>query len=196
MLDSIEIQPVGPLRATVRPPGSKSITNRALVCAALAEGQSLLTGALESDDTRVMIESLGQLGIAVRHDRAARTIDVIGCGGRPPATSADMFVGNSGTTVRFLTAAGRAGPRRLSSGRRAKDAAAAHTGPAGCPAATRGRRRQRIGHRLPAGRGPRGRSFRAAGRKSPAISPASSSARCCWRPLVPKATSNWPSAAS
>jgi 3-phosphoshikimate 1-carboxyvinyltransferase len=102
--DSIQIQPAGPLRATVRPPGSKSITNRALVCAALAEGPSLLTGALESDDTRVMIEGLGQLGIALRHDRAARTIRVNGCGGRPPAAAADMFLGNSGTTVRFLTA--------------------------------------------------------------------------------------------
>jgi 3-phosphoshikimate 1-carboxyvinyltransferase len=102
--DSIEIQPAGPLRATVRPPGSKSITNRALVCAALAEGESLLTGALESDDTRVMIEGLGQMGVAVRHDRAARTIHVAGCGGRPPAASAEIFAGNSGTTVRFLTA--------------------------------------------------------------------------------------------
>ena len=68
MIDSIEIQPTGPLRATIRPPGSKSITNRALVCAALARGESLLTGALESDDTRVMIEGLRQLGAAVDHD--------------------------------------------------------------------------------------------------------------------------------
>ncbi len=104
MPDSIEIRPTGPLRATVLPPGSKSITNRSLVCAALAEGESLLTGALESDDTRVMIEGLGQMGIDVRHDRAARTIRVIGCGGRPPAEKADIFIGNSGTTVRFLTA--------------------------------------------------------------------------------------------
>ena len=85
MTDSIEIQPTGPLRATIRPPGSKSITNRALVCAALARGESLLTGALESDDTRVMIEGLGQLGMAIEHDRGARTIRVTGCDGRPPA---------------------------------------------------------------------------------------------------------------
>src|SRR5438045_1491879 len=104
MSDTIEIQPTGPLRATVRPPGSKSITNRALVCAALAEGESLLTGALESDDTRVMIEGLKQLGIAVQHDRTARTIRVTGCNGHPPAASADLTLGNSGTTVRFLTA--------------------------------------------------------------------------------------------
>jgi 3-phosphoshikimate 1-carboxyvinyltransferase len=92
------------LRAKIRPPGSKSITNRALVCAALARGESLLTGALESDDTRVMIEGLRQLGLAVEHDPVARTIRVTGCDGRPPAPSADLLLGNSGTTVRFLTA--------------------------------------------------------------------------------------------
>lgn len=104
MTDSIEIQPSGPLRAKIRPPGSKSITNRALVCAALARGESLLTGALESDDTQVMIEGLRQLRLALRHDRGARTIRVTGCDGRPPAASADLLLGNSGTTVRFLTA--------------------------------------------------------------------------------------------
>ena len=90
MTDTIEIQPAGRLRATIRPPGSKSITNRALVCAALAEGRSLLTGALDSDDTRVMIEGLGRMGIAVRHDPAERTISVSGCDGRPPAPAAEM----------------------------------------------------------------------------------------------------------
>ena len=63
MSDSLEIKPVTrPIVATVRPPGSKSITNRALVCAALADGVSTLTGALDSEDTRVMIDGLGQLG--------------------------------------------------------------------------------------------------------------------------------------
>ncbi len=104
MIDAIEIHPTGPLRGTIRPPGSKSITNRALVCAALAEGQSLLTGALDSDDTRVMIESLGRLGIAVEHDAAAATVRVVGCGGRLPTSHADLYVANSGTTLRFLTA--------------------------------------------------------------------------------------------
>ncbi len=104
MANSIEIHPSGPFRAAIRPPGSKSITNRALVCAALAEGESLLTGALESDDTRVMIEGLRQLGLAVAHDRSARTMRVTGCNGRLPAASADLLLGNSGTTVRFLTA--------------------------------------------------------------------------------------------
>ena len=91
MPDIVEIQPTGPIRATIRPPGSKSITNRALVCAALAEGESLLTGALDSEDTRVMIEALRRLGIAVEHDSAAATIHVTGCGGRIPADQAKLF---------------------------------------------------------------------------------------------------------
>lgn len=94
----------GPIVGRVRPPGSKSITNRALVCAALADGDSLLHGALDSDDTRVMVEALKRLGLTVVHDREARTIRVAGCGGSIPAPAADMFIGNSGTTVRFLTA--------------------------------------------------------------------------------------------
>ncbi len=104
MTDAIEIRPTGPLHGSIRPPGSKSITNRALVCAALADGESLLTGALDSDDTRVMIESLGRLGIAVEHDRAAASVRVVGCGGRAPATEADLDAANSGTTLRFLSA--------------------------------------------------------------------------------------------
>jgi len=52
MSDAIEIRPTGPLHGTIRPPGSKSITNRALVCAALADGESLLAGSLDSEDTR------------------------------------------------------------------------------------------------------------------------------------------------
>jgi 3-phosphoshikimate 1-carboxyvinyltransferase len=104
MSDAIEIRPTGPLRATIRPPGSKSITNRALVCAALAEGESLLTGALDSEDTRVMIEALRQLGIAVEHNATAATVRVVGCGGRLPAHEANLHVANSGTTARFLTA--------------------------------------------------------------------------------------------
>jgi 3-phosphoshikimate 1-carboxyvinyltransferase len=89
---------------TIRPPGSKSITNRALVCAALADGPSTLQGALQSDDTRVMIESLRRLGLSVEHDREAQAVHVVGSGGRVPAAQAELEVGNSGTTVRFLAA--------------------------------------------------------------------------------------------
>ena len=104
MRDAIEIQPSGPIRGTIRPPGSKSITNRALVCAALAEGDSTLTGALDSEDTQVMIDSLRKLGIGVEHDRAARTLGVCGCGGVLPVNEAALYVANSGTTMRFLAA--------------------------------------------------------------------------------------------
>ena len=102
--DSLEITPVaGPICGVVRPPGSKSITNRALVCAALAEGPSTLHGALDSEDTRVMIQSLAALGICVDAADKGRTRRVAGCGGAIPARQADMFVANSGTTMRFLT---------------------------------------------------------------------------------------------
>ena len=91
--------------ATVRVPGSKSLTNRALIIAALAKGPSRLPGALDSEDTRVMVEALKQLGVKVEHDKEAALITVQGCAGRFPATKADLNVANSGTTLRFLTAA-------------------------------------------------------------------------------------------
>jgi 3-phosphoshikimate 1-carboxyvinyltransferase len=102
--DQVEIIPRGPIHATVRPPGSKSITNRALVCAALADGRSQLVGALDSEDTRVMIDALRQLGIGVDARLPEKTIDVEGCGGQIPAESGELYVANSGTTVRFLAA--------------------------------------------------------------------------------------------
>jgi len=113
---SIAIEPLGrPIRATVRPPGSKSLTNRALIVAALADGSSRLTGALDSDDTRVMTESLRRLGLRLTHDTATQTIEIDGCAGRPPANSAELWLENSGTSIRFLTAAAclGQGTRRL-----------------------------------------------------------------------------------
>ncbi|MCC7473794.1 MAG: 3-phosphoshikimate 1-carboxyvinyltransferase [Pirellulales bacterium] len=105
MSDLLPINPVAkPVCGRIRPPGSKSITNRALVCAALAEGDSTLTGALDSEDTRVMIEGLGRLGIAVESREEGRTLVVRGAGGQVPALEADLFCANSGTTIRFLTA--------------------------------------------------------------------------------------------
>ncbi len=104
MTETIKIQTTGPIHGSIRPPGSKSITNRALVCAALANGESTLRGALDSEDTRVMTDSLGRLGIQVTADPQARTLHVVGCGGRIPVDEAHLFVANSGTTVRFLTA--------------------------------------------------------------------------------------------
>jgi 3-phosphoshikimate 1-carboxyvinyltransferase len=105
MTDKLEIKPTGrPVRGEILPPGSKSITNRALVCAALADGTSVLTGALDSEDTRVMVEGLKQLGIVVEVNDRGETLRVTGCAGKPPASKAEIFVGNSGTTIRFLTA--------------------------------------------------------------------------------------------
>jgi 3-phosphoshikimate 1-carboxyvinyltransferase len=104
--DSITIEPVTkPIDAVVDVPGSKSITNRALLVAALARGQSELTGALLSDDTRYMAEALTALGIDLEVDEPGARFVIQGGGGTFPASYADLFVGNSGTTMRFLTAA-------------------------------------------------------------------------------------------
>ncbi len=105
MQESFEIDPVThPVRSTVQPPGSKSITNRALVCAALADGRSTLRGALDSEDTRVMIEGLRRLGIVIEVQERGETLVVEGCRGILPASDSEVHVGNSGTTIRFLTA--------------------------------------------------------------------------------------------
>jgi 3-phosphoshikimate 1-carboxyvinyltransferase len=94
-----------PPDCTVRVPGSKSITNRALLLAALAAGESTLDGVLWSDDTRYMVEALRQLGVGVQGDESSTRLVVGGCGGVWPAASADLYVGNAGTAMRFLVAA-------------------------------------------------------------------------------------------
>jgi 3-phosphoshikimate 1-carboxyvinyltransferase len=105
MLESIEIQTVArPVVGTARPPGSKSLTNRALVVAALAAGTSRLAGVLDSEDTRVMVESLRRLGLRLTHNTESSTIELHGGGGQVPARSADLWLENSGTSIRFLTA--------------------------------------------------------------------------------------------
>src|SRR4051794_38178205 len=105
MQDPLPIQPLErPVDATVRVAGSKSYTNRALVIAALAEGRSVLRGVLVSEDTERMIDSLRRLGFSVEERDGGETCEVWGQGGRIPAQSAELFVGNSGTTARFLTA--------------------------------------------------------------------------------------------
>ncbi len=85
-------------------PGSKSYTNRALAIAALAEGHSVLRGALFSDDTDRMADSLRRLGIRVEEDAADARFEIWGEGGRIPAETAELFIGNAGTATRFLTA--------------------------------------------------------------------------------------------
>src|SRR6187549_2445255 len=93
--DPLPIEPRGPLDARVRVPGSKSVTNRALLAAALADGTSELSGALASDDTDVMVDSLGTLGCAV--DTSGDVWRVCGSGGRLRAPAKPLFTGNSGT---------------------------------------------------------------------------------------------------
>jgi len=101
--DPYPVQPVrGPLDATVVLPGSKSLTNRALVCAALADGPSTLDGILFADDTEAMLGVLSALGIDVTVDRGARRADVDGCDGRVPAGPVEVDVRQSGTTARFV----------------------------------------------------------------------------------------------
>ena len=100
-----EIVPVvKPIHGSIRPPGSKSLTNRALICAALSDGRSTLTGSLESDDTRVMVKALQSLGISINADWEQATITVDGCGGALPAQDAKLDLDGSGTSIRFLTA--------------------------------------------------------------------------------------------
>jgi 3-phosphoshikimate 1-carboxyvinyltransferase len=108
----------GPLDAVIRPPGSKSVTNRALVCAALARGTSDLVDVLHADDTAAMVDCLSALGIAVgdpegsdeatiqllgpSDPRPVPVLRVVGCGGRPPSDGAILDARLSGTTSRFI----------------------------------------------------------------------------------------------
>ena len=99
----------GPIQAAIQPPGSKSLTNRALVCAAMADGDSLLHDVLDSEDTRVMVNCLAKLGVQIESDWTARRLRVFGTAGSIPHPAAELFVENSGTTIRFLTALVSAG---------------------------------------------------------------------------------------
>ena len=104
-MPDVQLRPIAkPFTATVTPPGSKSLTNRALVLAALADGISDLRNVLFADDTLVMIECLTRLGFHLHVDHEQRFVRVHGRGGRIDRASANLFCGNSGTTMRFLTA--------------------------------------------------------------------------------------------
>src|SRR5262245_24563180 len=105
--DRLEIVPIDvPCDAIVSVPGSKSITNRALVLAALSARthDCTLLGALQSEDTEVMVDCLNQLGFHVEPSWPTVVVHRTPGPRLIPATSADLFVGNSGTTMRFLTA--------------------------------------------------------------------------------------------
>jgi 3-phosphoshikimate 1-carboxyvinyltransferase len=113
--DLIEIVPLDkPVRAEITVPGSKSITNRALILAALADGEVVLEGALWSEDTQIMVECLEELGFMVNvrpdpNEICNRGITVYGKGGAVPPGGTEqqpmeLFVGNAGTAARFLAA--------------------------------------------------------------------------------------------
>ncbi|SDR67891.1 3-phosphoshikimate 1-carboxyvinyltransferase [Opitutus sp. GAS368] len=103
--DKLPILPfTRPVRGSITLPGSKSITNRALILAALGQGTTTLHGALFSRDTRIMVAALRALGFDVKTDEVALTITITGRGGEIPVREAKIDVGNAGTAARFLTA--------------------------------------------------------------------------------------------
>ena len=97
----IEIQPASKVRATLEAPPSKSYTNRAYIVAALADGEVRLENPLFSDDTRYMREALSQFGVTIVEEERAAVVQ--GRGGLLQLPSEEIFVGNAGTTMRFLT---------------------------------------------------------------------------------------------
>ena len=104
-MSDLRLDPIAqPFKANITPPGSKSLTNRALVLAALASGDCTLSNVLFADDTLVMFDGLRKLGFQLDIDEAKHSVTVHGLGGKIPSSSAELFCGNSGTTIRFLTA--------------------------------------------------------------------------------------------
>ena len=103
-MDSLNLPPLRGASGSVRLPGSKSISNRMLLLAALAEGSTEIRELLDSDDTRVMLAALGKVGVGVTA-LGCNAWRVEGCGGVFPVKDADLFMGNAGTAIRPLTAA-------------------------------------------------------------------------------------------
>ncbi len=93
-----------PVTATVEVPGSKSITNRALLLAALAQGTSTVKGVLFSNDSQVFLEALAALGIQMAVDKARHEVQLQGTGGVLPVKEGKVYVGSAGTAARFITA--------------------------------------------------------------------------------------------
>jgi len=102
LADRLSAPGAAPITVTV--PGSKSITNRALLLATLANGSSTLRGVLFSDDSRHFLDCVQKLGFETSVDEAARTVTVTGLGGAVPLREASLYVGSAGTAARFLTA--------------------------------------------------------------------------------------------
>src|SRR5213595_2423658 len=99
----LDIPALATASGTVSLPGSKSISNRVLLLAALASGTTTVHDLLDSDDTRVMLEALAALGCGI--ERAGNTLRIEGLGGTLRTAEASLFLGNAGTAMRPLTAA-------------------------------------------------------------------------------------------
>ena len=102
-MDYLDLEPIRRIAGSVRMPGSKSISNRVLLLAALARGDTLVHDALEADDTRIMLAALAALGVRTM-SASSPEIRIQGCAGDFPVRSTDLFLGNAGTAFRPLTA--------------------------------------------------------------------------------------------
>ena len=174
----LDLPPLRSASGAVRLPGSKSISNRVLLLAGLAEGTTAVHDLLDSDDTRVMLDALAALGCGLRREGAA--LHVTGLGGRLAVHEARLFLGNAGTAMRPLAAA------------------------LAMLAATQGGRFELSGvprmHERPIGDliagsiRPRSIAWPPTSRSAcAATSPASSSPRCCWRCRWWRTTATWSS---
>lgn len=103
--EPLDLAPVAHAAGTVALPGSKSISNRTLLLAALADGDTEVRGLLDADDVDLMLEALATLGVAIERHATSRDFLVRGQGGHVPVKAAQLFLGNAGTAFRPLTAA-------------------------------------------------------------------------------------------
>ena len=179
-----EIKPCQQVQATLTLPGSKSYTHRALMAAALAAGASVLTNALAAEDTELTAQALTQLGAGI--DWQGTTIRVTGRAGRWRPARLPIYLGNSGTSMRFLTALAALGEGAVPPHRHRAPLPAAPGGVAGRPPPGGGPGRLRERRRLPPGAGYRGPHRRPDPASPAAISSQYLSALLFIGPLAPK----------
>ena len=104
-MEHLDLAPIARAEGSIVLPGSKSISNRTLLLAALAEGVTEVLGLLDSDDVTVMLAALDQLGVRIQRHGDSRDFTVSGVAGPFPVKSGNFFLGNAGTAFRPLTAA-------------------------------------------------------------------------------------------